>query len=202
MHLLGTRSLAKAFFISMPKKLHKIYLIGFMGSGKSYLARHLSRITGLPFSDLDELIVHRQQRSIAQIFKHYGEAFFRKEEAEVLHLTAAWDKCLIACGGGTPCQGDNMDWMLKNGLTIFIDPEVDLLLARLRRGQDRRPLLQGLDEQGMRQFIHRKMQERRPFYERADIIFQTGEGEEAAETALWNRINEYWKDQEHEMDRY
>jgi shikimate kinase len=186
----------------MGKKLHRIYLLGFMGSGKSYLAHRLSRISGLPFVDLDELISHRQQMSITQIFKRYGEAFFRKEEAEVLHHTAAWNNCLIACGGGTPCYGNNMDWILQHGLSVFIDPEEDLLLERLRRGQDRRPLLRGLDEPALRLYIRGKLSERRPFYERADLVFRPDKSEKETERALWKQICEYRKNQGDEMGSY
>jgi len=179
----------------MSKSFSKIYLIGFMGSGKSYLSRNLSRLSGFPFVDLDELIIERQKKSINDIFQQFGEAFFRKEEASVLRHTEHWQKTIIACGGGTPCFGDNMDWMNRNGLSIFIDPDMQVLLQRLQLGMDRRPLVKDKSLEEIQAFIETKMKERRPFYEKAHIHFQQKDPSLDAPKALWSLIQSHWKNQ-------
>jgi len=101
--------------------MRRFYLIGFMGSGKSFLGRRLANALQLPFLDLDDYLEEWSGRSIPRIFEESGEEAFRKLESEALRDTARLPSAVIACGGGTPCFGDNMAWMNAHGITT-VDP--------------------------------------------------------------------------------
>ncbi|NJN78937.1 MAG: shikimate kinase [Saprospiraceae bacterium] len=96
-----------------------IYLIGFMGSGKSFIGKQLSEQLNFEFCDLDERIETAKNQSIASIFENKGETYFRKLESTILQKTANLKNTIIATGGGTACFFDNMEWMNENGKTIF-----------------------------------------------------------------------------------
>lgn len=147
-----------------------VYLIGFMGSGKSYTGMQFAKALALPFVDLDTRMEKIENRSIANIFEAEGEAYFRDLEAKTLRDTLADDPAVISCGGGTPCFFQNMDWINANGLSIYLKAEVPLLVKRLQKGQEQRPLIRGLDESELERFIASRLEAREPFYARAKII--------------------------------
>ncbi len=149
----------------------KIFLIGFMGSGKSYWARELSQKTGLPHFDLDEQIELIEGRQITTIFSEAGEEYFRRKEQEVLmHLCDTHQAFVMATGGGTPCFFNNIDFMNRVGTTIWINPSLETLLERLKVEQAQRPLLTGLDEEQLKAYIIRKLGDRKIFYQQAEEI--------------------------------
>ncbi|RME94383.1 MAG: shikimate kinase, partial [Bacteroidetes bacterium] len=113
----------------------RIYLVGFMGSGKSHVGYRLGQQLGLPFLDLDRRIEIEQRKSIRDIFEQEGADHFRQIERRVLHDTCYYPPYVIATGGGAPCFFDNMDWMVHHGLTIFLDVPEDILLERLSRAR-------------------------------------------------------------------
>src|SRR5439155_13844743 len=97
----------------------KIYLIGFMGSGKTYWGRQLSQKLGLPFFDMDEQVIHSESKSINEIFETYGEEYFRLKEKGILHvITETHSSFVMACGGGSPCYFNNIDYMNQAGTTV------------------------------------------------------------------------------------
>lgn len=161
----------------------RIFLIGFMGSGKSYTGKRLAAALGYDSYDLDALIEAQEDCKIAAIFEEKGEARFREIEQQTLHRTADSEDVVISCGGGTPCFFDNMEWMNARGVTIWLDPAVETVLSRLQRKPHKRPLLAGLDTEAQwMEFIERKLEERRPFYEKAQLMYrQTNEEADAAE---------------------
>lgn len=143
-----------------------IYLIGFMGSGKSYAAAKLAEHFDRPYVDLDEVIERAEGRSISTIFAQDGEPAFR--DLETKHLRSLTDEHLIvATGGGAPCFHDNMEWMNERGMTVFLNPDLKVLERRLSKGRDHRPLLQEPSE--LRTLIEEKLEPRRPVYEKARI---------------------------------
>lgn len=150
----------------------KIFLIGFMGCGKSKLGKSLSSKTEQPFLDLDDLVEANCELSIPEIFAAFGESGFREREKEALQSALLADDTIIATGGGAPCYFDNMAWMNKNGLTIFIDTPTKVLADRLINARVERPLVKGKSISELIDFIDLKLKERRPFYEQAQIILK------------------------------
>lgn len=147
-----------------------IYLIGFMGSGKSHTGQQLARALELPFVDLDERIETLAQCSIAQLFEQKGEAYFRELEAQALRATLADDPSVISCGGGTPCFYENMAWIKAHGLSIYLQASVPLLVQRLKKGQEHRPLIRGFNETELATFIAERVEQREVFYTQAEIV--------------------------------
>ncbi len=145
----------------------RIYLIGFMGVGKSYLGRRLAEALSFPFIDLDEDIAEKAGCSIPEFFRTNGEAAFRQWEASCLRTTATRLDAVVATGGGAPCFQRNMDWMNENGLTVFLHATTQVLAERLLPELHRRPLLKGLSEQSLPFFIEQKLADRMPFYQQA-----------------------------------
>lgn len=148
----------------------KIYLIGFMGSGKSYWARHLSESLELPLLDMDEEIEKKTGLNITEIFSQKGEMYFRTLEHELLKGFIQQDPLLLSCGGGLPCFNDNMSLMNEHGLTIWLDPPVEIMVERLKRKKYKRPLLKDLDDEQLTEYVTKKLSERTAFYSQAQLI--------------------------------
>ena len=149
----------------------RVYLVGFMGSGKSHSGKILASAIGYDFVDLDDLIVQAAGCSIPDLFEWKGESFFRELEKETLQQTVRYNKYVIACGGGTPCFFDNMKWINRYGISIYLKASVDLLVARLIPGQNERPVLKEAGKDGLEAFVRQKLEARQPFYEQAHWIF-------------------------------
>jgi shikimate kinase len=146
-----------------------IFLVGFMGCGKSYTARFLANELDIPYVDMDHAIEMQQGKTIPEIFESLGEFEFRKLEHEYLKALDPNFSRIISTGGGTPCFKDNMALMNGLGTTIFIDSAKEMIVERLLRGIHKRPLLQGMNEHDLGFFYDQKMKERRPFYELANF---------------------------------
>ena len=146
----------------------KIYLIGFMGSGKSYWGRSLGHKLGLQFFDLDELVKESAGKAIPEIFAQEGEEKFRLMEKDNLHLiTESHESFVMACGGGTPCYFNNIDYMNQSGITVWINTPMEELYRRLINEKSHRPLISELEDDQLRNFISNKYSDRRIFYEQA-----------------------------------
>lgn len=148
----------------------KIFLIGFMGSGKTTGGKRLANALNVPFFDLDHQIAAETGMSIPAYFAEHGEPAFRALEKDVLQNFGYPADCVISTGGGTPCYFDNMDWMNASGVTVFIDMSPLALAKRLEQGKHKRPLLKDLDADGMVQFITEKLNDRLAFYKKAQVI--------------------------------
>lgn len=141
-----------------------------MGSGKSTFGRKLARELHLPFIDLDQEIVSVEKQTIAGIISEQGEAYFREIESAILKQLNQ-RPAVIATGGGTPCFFDNMDWMLRHGITIYLRATPAFLHSRLlQTNREERPLLKGLSSEELMQYIEMKLMEREPNYARAHLI--------------------------------
>lgn len=149
-----------------------IFLIGFMGSGKSYTGKHLSAQLNIPFVDMDDAIEEQQGKSVSQIFEEDGELVFRELEHQYLLDIDPDESQIIATGGGAPCYHDNMELMNAIGTTIFIDTPKEKIAERLAKGIHRRPLLTGMNAMDLEFFYDKKMEERRPIYEKANFQIQ------------------------------
>ena len=152
-----------------PVKGPKIFLVGMMGSGKSYWSKWLSKKFKTGGYDLDFLIESNEEKTIAEIFAEDGEEYFRKQEAKVLRWFKEKKAFVLATGGGTPCFNENMEWMNKQGLTIWIDSDIDTLVQRLLPEKDHRPLIKDLSDAALADFLTKKREERMGFYQQANI---------------------------------
>lgn len=151
----------------------KIFLIGFMGSGKSYWGQRLGQKLGIPFFDLDEQVVNAEGKSINDIFEQQGEEHFRMREKEVLHImTESHPSMILACGGGTPCFFNNIEYMNLSGTTVWLNTPADILFTRLLQEREARPLLRHLSDQQLKSFISRKFADRKIYYEQADVAVE------------------------------
>ncbi|WP_020571828.1 shikimate kinase [Neolewinella persica] len=157
-----------------------------MGCGKSYVGSRLAIELGVPFIDLDAEIEGTAGKSISAIFAEAGEAAFRRLETEALRATAALPAFVLATGGGAPCFHDNMAWMNANGTTVFLDPDLEVLLDRLEAGRDHRPLLQS--GTALRKLVVDKLADRRPIYEQAAIHLHGPEADGDVACTLVNRF--------------
>ena len=147
-----------------------IYLIGFMGSGKSHWGGLLSKQINWPYFDLDQVIQDKAGKTIAEIFAQEGEAFFRQLEHDtLLALSQNKQPMILSCGGGTPCFFNNMAVMKQQGKVVWLDTAEQVLLERLQKEKSHRPLIRDIPDDELRAFIHTKRQERKAYYEQADI---------------------------------
>lgn len=150
----------------------KLFLIGMMGSGKTYWTKKLSKKLKTGGYDLDFLITSHEEKSIAEIFDEDGEPYFRKTEARILRWFAEKKSFVLATGGGTPCFNDNMEWMNTHGITIWIDEPVDTLVQRLLPEKAHRPLIRDISDNDISGFLKDRLEERIPFYRKAAIHLQ------------------------------
>jgi shikimate kinase len=155
---------------SVSDQLGLIFLIGFMGCGKTTLGRRLASRLGYQFMDLDHIFEEKEGMTIAEYFSTFGEDAFRKEESGVLKQTKYPANAIIATGGGLPCFFDNMDWMNAHGKTVYIKLSPKTLAGRLENEKDERPVLQGRYGDDLVVFIASKLAEREKFYSRATVI--------------------------------
>lgn len=147
---------------------HTIFLIGFMGCGKTTLGRALEARSGVRFVDLDDYIEARAGMTVTEIFATCGEEGFRAMERDALaDLSGGQGVTVVACGGGTPCFGDNMELMNNRGITIWLTAATDRLFGRLAVARASRPLIARLDDAALRGFIDAKLAERTPYYSKA-----------------------------------
>lgn len=160
-----------------------IFLIGFMGSGKSTLGRALERTASVQFIDLDEYIERRYHANVRDIFAQHGEEVFRDRERRMLHEVGEFEDVVIACGGGTPCFFDNMAYMNSVGTTIFLDADIERLYARLLVGRHKRPTIANLDDEQLRRFISDSLERRMPFYSQCRHTFPSHRLDNRAEVA-------------------
>lgn len=153
----------------------RIFLIGYMGCGKSTLGRALALELKMTFIDLDSFLEEKYFRTIPQIFAEEGEEGFRRKERKVLEEVATFDDVIVATGGGAPCFFDNMDLMNNSGFCIFLDIGTNALVDRLIQAKTERPLIKGKSQEELHDFINEMMLKRRPFYEKARYILKGNE---------------------------
>jgi len=148
----------------------RIFLIGFMGCGKTTLGKKLAKHLNFNFIDLDRFIENKTVKSINVIFDEKGEQYFRDLEKESLNEIYKMDNLVIATGGGTPCFYDNMQTMLAKGICIYLKMEAEDLAERLGKEKNNRPLICHLTKNELNDFISEKLMEREKFYKKAHYI--------------------------------
>lgn len=166
----------------------RIYLIGFMGVGKSHWGSIWAQHLQLNWIDLDQLIIQKTSLSIEEIFKKEGEEGFRKIEATCLRETKLMENTLISVGGGTPCFEENMAWMNAQGTTIWLEASSDYLATRIDSDSKKnRPLLADLKETALENEIEKMMISRIPFYQKAQCRLNA---EQLAEDSLYECLQQ------------
>lgn len=149
----------------------RIFLIGFMGCGKTHWGRRLSEKLQIPFFDLDAVIEEQEGKSITEIFAERGEEQFRLLEKDVLHLvTESHPTFVMACGGGAPCFYNNIDFMKSRGATVWINCSTDCLFSRLVKEKEKRPLIREIPDDELKAFIMKKYADRKIFYQQASVV--------------------------------
>jgi len=149
--------------------MQKIILLGYMGSGKSTIAKSLSKIQQLPFVDLDNYIEEKEKMTIKNIFDTKGEIYFRKIEHEAfLELLNDEQDCIIGLGGGTPCYANNHELLIGTHRTsIYLKASIDTLFGRLVLEKAQRPLIANKTDGDMKEFIAMHLFERSYYYNKA-----------------------------------
>jgi shikimate kinase len=146
---------------------NRIFLIGFMGSGKSTTGAKLARKIGYDFVDMDHLIEETAGMTIPGIFSEHGEEVFRKWEQDILLELCEREKVIVSTGGGAPCHGDMISIMNDHGATVYIKLSPAALKDRLLHSKTQRPLIQGKSERELEDFITSLLEQREVYYEKA-----------------------------------
>lgn len=144
--------------------------MGFMGAGKTTLGKALAKDLDVSFIDLDQYIERRYMKSVSQIFATRGEQGFREIESRMLREVGEFDDVIVSCGGSTPLIGDNMDFMLQHGQTVYLKCDNDTLLRRLKVARSQRPLIASKTDDELAAFIESETARREPGYLKAEFI--------------------------------
>lgn len=151
----------------------RIYLIGFMGVGKTHWGHLLSEKLGIRLFDLDEQVTEHAGKPIPEIFAAEGEEQFRLMEKELLYIiTESHESFVMACGGGSPCYFNNIEYMNKSGTTVWINTPLDTLFQRLVGEKEKRPLIKQLSDEQLKGFIAKKFSDRKIYYEQATVTVE------------------------------
>jgi len=157
---------------------HTVFLIGFMGAGKTTFGKKLAVKLEVPFIDIDVAVCKRSNvPTVKTLIEQKGFEYFREAENDTLKSINLQKPIVVATGGGTPCYFDNMQYMKQNGIVVYMDMDEKTIFNRLKQTNlAERPLLSNLDDDSLRKFIAEKLQERLPFYQQAHITFNTLHG--------------------------
>ena len=154
----------------------KYFLVGFMGSGKSFVGEQLSKHLQLKFVDLDQLIERSENCSITNIFEKNGEKYFRKLEFEYFNQIIKHENIIISTGGGTVVHNDIMNLINRNGTSFFLQCKTNIIFERIKKSKNIRPLLKKLNDSQILNFIEKKLSERIFYYEQSDYIINNNNG--------------------------
>lgn len=146
-----------------------IFLVGYAGSGKSSMGKHLARRLGVKFIDTDAEVEREVGATIAEIFLYEGEEYFRRSEREcVEHIAEQHIDAVVSTGGGLPTWSDNMSWLNEHGMTVYLERSAEQILSRLSAyGRERRPMFRGKSDEELLAFMKMQMMEREPHYTQA-----------------------------------
>lgn len=166
----------------------RLFLIGYMGCGKSSMGRKIARRLGVEFIDTDALVERTEGAEIADIINYEGEEYFRECERKALEQVAEHPDAVISTGGGLPMWQDNMERVLSLGLSVYIRRSPEQIMSRLSPyGRHKRPKFRGLNDEQLLAFMRTNMAEREPVYLRADVIL---DGERHSDDELIDEIME------------
>jgi shikimate kinase len=147
--------------------MNRIFIIGYMGAGKTTVGKALAKELNIEFYDLDWYIEARMRKTVKQIFDEQGEEGFRRIEKNMLHEVGEFENVIVSCGGGTPCFFDNMEFMNQQGETVYLKATPEVLYGHLKMGKTVRPLLLNKTPEEVQVFINEQLQKRESFYKKA-----------------------------------
>ena len=153
--------------------MKRIYLVGYMGAGKTTAAKRLAHRLGWDVVDTDALFEEKYKISVDDFFQKYDEPLYRKLESEILKSTGNLDHTVISTGGGTACFFDNMEWMNQHGTTVFMRISPESVVDRVLHSHHKRPLTRGKSEEELLEFVSQHYASRMPFYEQAQITVKS-----------------------------
>ena len=149
----------------------RLYLIGYMATGKSTLGRKVAKRTELPFLDTDKMLEDAEGAACADIMTYAGEEYFREAERRALEQTAEYEDVIVSTGGGLPVWGDNQAWIAEHGVSVYLKRTPEQILSRLSpHGRQKRPKFRGKSDEELLQFMHEHLAEREPIYAKADVV--------------------------------
>jgi len=149
----------------------RIFMIGYMGSGKTSLGKKLAENLHFSFVDMDAHIEEKYHKTVSEIFAELGQEKFREIEKECLHEIGDFENTIISTGGGAPCFYDNIQYMNEKGLTIYLNLTIEQLAVRLENSRaGKRPLLADKKGEALVEFIRNGLEQRLQFYEQAQLI--------------------------------
>lgn len=173
-----------------------LFLVGYMGSGKSSVGRRLANRLELDFVDMDTLIEEYAQATVEDIFSQSGEETFRMLENHILDKLIKEDSKVIATGGGTSCHSGNMEKMLSSGYTVYLELPASKLARRIHQSNvknpGKRPLIKGLEGDDLFEYVVDHLSTRKEFYESADIIVDA----DRVNSSMLNEIKDRYFDWE------
>jgi len=168
--------------------MQRIFLVGFMGAGKTTAGKELAKQMNCSFVDLDFFIERRYHKTIRQIFEEKGEDVFRKMEQKMLHEVAEFEDVIISTGGGTPCFYQNMLFMNEKGTTVYLKVSNEELFRRISQHKSVRPMLKDFSGDSLFRFVEETMAKRKPFYEQARIIYDAEIPDFASDIGFLQRL--------------
>ena len=149
----------------------RLYLIGYMATGKSTIGRKVAKHAELPFLDTDKMIEEAEGTECADVMTYAGEEYFRNAERKALEKSAEQENVVVSTGGGLPVWGDNMEWIAKHGVSIYLKRSPEQILSRLSPyGRQKRPKFRGKSDEELLQFMHTHLAEREQIYAKADVV--------------------------------
>lgn len=154
----------------------RLYLIGYMGTGKSTIGRKVAKRANLPFFDTDKMVEEAEGAEVADIITYAGEEYFRKAERRALEKSVENESAIISTGGGLPVWGDNQEWIAEHGVSVYLKRTPEQILSRLSPyGRQKRPRFRGLSDEELLQFMYNHLAEREPIYSKADVVVDCSE---------------------------
>ncbi len=151
--------------------MKRIFLVGYMGAGKTTIGKLLAKQMGLSFVDLDYYIENRYHKSISELFKEKGEEAFRDIEQKLLREVCEFEEVVISTGGGVPCFYDNMNYMNEKGYTVYLKASPQELADRIEPNKQSRPVLAGRSGEDLLRFIEKTLEKRGIYYEQAALVY-------------------------------
>lgn len=176
-----------------------LFIIGYMASGKTTFGRALARRTGMRHIDLDFYIEQRFHSTVREIFAQKGEAEFRRMESAMLREVGEMTDVIVSCGGGTPCFGDNLDYMNSRGLTVCLQASEGVIADRIIQAGSKRPLMANKSRDEILETLRGHMELRKPYYDRARLLISGDRLENRAQIA--ETVDNFIKNYIHNLEK-